>query len=380
MEDLLALAAVRNDENEDGFRAQQARLKALTSNSSSPSQVRDQVVKQNLPRPPGLVDHNQARIEEDRAKRFNVAEKAAMALVVGEEAMKSEHVQSHINQMVKSTMATVHAQHAAPPVAKPMVVAAPPGMSLPVARSPVSPPPGMAIAPPPGLPAAVKRNPSTAAAASLPAARMVRAGSKNGSDRRLLMKENLVGNSTTEAMVEIHPGVFVSQPFLDLLAWKHPINSLGWLIFAVAILGVLVSKHWSTMTVWCMFALGRVITLKVVNVLVKLNPKIFASGLTPANPARLPGSFPIMTDVANLFSAVVLRMDIVPDTIRMGILISLGLIGFRVSIGIVFVLVLVSSSFALAIYSKSPSNSIDFLLGPSSALKKVLKKMVMAVA
>ena len=72
-----------DDDNDDAFKAQQARLRALAAAAQPASQVIQQVKRSNVPLPPGLSDPHHQKVIEERNKRLNQADTAAFVAIAG---------------------------------------------------------------------------------------------------------------------------------------------------------------------------------------------------------------------------------------------------------------------------------------------------------
>jgi len=307
-----------------------------------------------------------------------MAETAAV-IATGVSAEDAHEIKSHIDHVTKNKIQAVERMSSGgdppPPVTK-NVVPPPPGLAPRTAPTPPLPPgskPSMPEPPafisgpskPPGLLPIEKKQSSVTVDAqpSAPESRVSRTNTR--------VSQDIIKAGSTEPVKraasnpDVNPSKFVvlygkicaSKPVLDILTWRSPALAVLWMLFAVALIITLVSKRWSSLTVWSLFALGRVIALRLSKFAESLAPERVRGFLVFQHSAHLPGSFTFVRDLLYTFSGVIREVahSLEEDGRKsFAALVTMSIVGIKLNVGIAVVVVLFTLSIIVATHAAMP--------------------------
>jgi len=366
-----------NETNEASFKAQQARLKALAA-AAQPGAVRSNLARNGIPKPPGLVDADYQRRMKEREKRLSVAETAAIMAGTGINANDSHEVKAHIDQVVKENMAVVERSQ---PTEKAGVR---PKTAVPPPASVLGPPPGLdrVLPAPPALRTPdssvssftnenTKPNGTSAKNVALSTSSAVSSQSPSKTDinRKKSTAEPtvVIYRSTTssfsspsqdDSQVKIYKSLSLSKRFLDIMCWKTPILAAGCVLFGTVYVATALSRNWSTITVWAVFAIFRVFFLRMNGMFANRMPESLKKILVVNDTNRLPGSLTFTADALKYcyILSIVMQEEFLAKGIHSwaGFLLVMSLIGIKLNIGVAVIIVLFLSSVGMAIYKAVP--------------------------
>jgi hypothetical protein len=378
-------AGTEDEADEATLRVQQARLKALAAAAQPASHVRTQLTRSAMPKPPGLADKDKIRQLQERQNRLSMAETAAVVAATG---VRPEEIKPHIDQVMRAKVGVierVHGDTTPSPPSKP-VVAPPPGLAAPPPgfnrlEKPLPPPPPPSIAAkrasvaaPPGLGAAEAPKPEEPAAPPpLPQSRKSTVATPHASldvgaekarrvqsldaSKALEKKSSSLPTAKENAKVVLYGSVSASRPLLDILSWRAPGLAVSWMLFAGFFVLALMSKKWSSLTVWALFALFRVAAIRLNGTLQRLLPARLAQHVTIQQELYLPGSLAFAGEVAALlFNAgrEVMAAVLNVDSRWAGALLVALILGIKMNLALVAVLATFLISMVAAAYVALP--------------------------
>ena len=415
-----------DDDSDDAFKAQQARLRALAAAAQPASQVIQQVKRSNVPRPPGLSDPHHQKVTEERYKRLNQADTAAFVAIAGTAPDEIKDILETVTARptIESTLISKSI------ISKPTVLP-PPGLgnrSSPQTNFTSTNSPKPTLTNPdslqlPGL-SRPKEDPASFSLIKTQTSNIEidkkvsssdirksfvsekdsneKKGILTDEERTNIIHEKRLSSAASVTSKKIsEAGLSVStvqskasstsqlptskrstaqssnlpREFFNIFTWKNPVNSLSWFVFSIFIVLTSISGKWSTLTVWTSFAFLRIFLLKISRFLRDKIPEPLSNKVLPKDQQRLPGSFHFIGEILFLFAKLLreISVDMENDNISLiSVLLPMTILGMKLNLLITLVMLLFLLSLTLVCIIYVPSHVYSPILRRFPIVEKIL--------